>query len=189
LTIGARMLQFIQRVIGGDDMTNITFQFNREKAIETILYLSSRISDSDIYGICKLLYLADKTHLEKYGRFIFGETYCAMKNGATPSNVYDLFKEASEKPLAELEINGHQVIALRDANLDCLSDSDIECLDQVISVWGNVPNWQRKNAAHDDAWGKAWEQRGNKGSVTISVESIAELFDEFDDLIDYLSNT
>jgi len=170
-------------------MANITFQFHREKAIETILYLSHRISDADIYGICKLLYLADKTHLEKYGRFIFGETYYAMKNGATPSNVYDLLKEVSEKPLAELEINGHQIIALRDANLDYLSESDIECLDQVISVWGNVPNWQRKNAAHDNAWGTAWEQRGDRRSVTISVESIAELFDDSDDLIDYLSNS
>lgn len=183
------MLQLIQKVTGGDDMANITFQFNREKAIETILYLSPRISGSDIYGICKLLYLADKTHLEKYGRFIFGETYCAMENGATPSNVYDLLKEISVKPSEELEIKGHQVIALRDANLDCLSKSDIECLDQIIAIWGNVPNWQKKLAAHDNAWEKAWKQRGNKGSIKIPVESIAELFDDSDDLINYLSNS
>jgi uncharacterized phage-associated protein len=169
--------------------TNITFQFNRKKAIETILYLSPRITDSDIYGICKLLYLADKTHLEKYGRFIFGETYCAMKNGATPSNVYDLLKESSEEPSTDLEIKGHQVIALRDANSDYLSETDIECLDQVISVWGKVPNWQRKDAAHDNAWEKAWKKRGDKGSFPIPVESIAELFDDSDDLIAYLSNS
>jgi len=60
-------------------MAGITFQFNRIKAIEAILYLANKVSDSDIYGICKLLYLVDKTCLEKYGRFIFGETYCAMK--------------------------------------------------------------------------------------------------------------
>ena len=169
-------------------MNNIAFQFNRQKSIETILYLSRRISDSDIYGICKLLYFADKTHLEKYGRFIFGETYCAMQKGATPSNAYDLLKEARDKPFAELEINGHQVIALRDANLDYLSESDKECLDQVISVWGNVPNWERKISAHDSAWEEAWERRGDKESVTIPVESIAQLFDDSDDLIEYLSN-
>ena len=52
---------------------SITFQFNQTKAIESLLYLAKEVSDSDIYGICKLLYLADKTSLEKYGRFFFGE--------------------------------------------------------------------------------------------------------------------
>ena len=142
-------------------MANITFLFNRDKAIESILYLSHRINDSDIYGICKLLYLADKTHLEKYGRFIFGETYFAMKNGSTPSNVYDLLNEIIREPTRELEIRGYQVIALRDANTKLLSDSDVECLNQIIEVWGSVPNWQRKVAAHDDAWKTAWEERGD----------------------------
>jgi uncharacterized phage-associated protein len=169
--------------------TNITFQFNRQKAIETIIYLSHRISDPEIYGICKLLYFADKTHLEKYGRFIFGETYCAMKNGATPSNSYDLLKEIADKPLEDLRLEGHMVVASRDANLDLLSKSDVECLDQVIEVWGKVPNWERKKAAHDEAWEQAWSARGSKGSIPMPVETIAELFDDPDELLEYLSNT
>lgn len=182
------MLQFMKKVIGGGDMIGITFQFNRAKAIETILYLAHRISDPDIYGICKLLYFADKTHLEKYGRFIFGDTYCAMEKGATPSNTYDLLKEISHRPLDSFEVIGHQVKALREPDLEYFSDSDIECLNQVIEVWGNVPNWERKKAAHDDAWEKAWQQKGTKGSVIIPIESIAELFDDSEGLIEYLSN-
>ena len=170
-------------------MDNITFKFNRIKAVESILYLSRRISDSDIYGICKMLYLADKTSLEKYGRFIFGESYCAMKQGATPSKSYDLLKEVALSPLNELEVKGIQVIANRDANLEFLSESDVECLAQIISVWGKAPNWSRRDAAHDEAWKKAWDKRGNKGSVRIPVESIAELFDDSEDLLNYLSNS
>jgi uncharacterized phage-associated protein len=169
-------------------VVNITFQFDRKKAIETVLYLANRVKDSDIYGICKLLYLVDKTCLEKYGRFIFGETYCAMKEGPTPSNAYDLLKEASKKPLDELQVKGIQVIALRDADLEYLSESDIECLNQIVDVWGKVPNWSRRDAAHDDAWKKAWEKRGNKHSVKIPIESIAELLADSDDLINYLLN-
>jgi len=168
-------------------MANITFQFDRRKAIEAILYLTKRVSDSDIYGICKLLYLVDKTSLEKYGRFIFGETYYAMKEGSTPSNAYDLLKEAAQTPMSELQIEGNQVIAKRDANLEYLSESDKECLDQIITVWGKVPNWNRRDAAHDDAWKKAWDRRGDKESVKIPVESIAELFDDSEDLLNYLS--
>lgn len=164
-------------------------RFDRAKAIEAIIYLSTRISDSDIYGICKLLYLADKTSLEKYGRFIFGETYCALENGATPSNAYDLLKEASHNSIDGLELKGNMVIATRESNLEYLSQSDIECLNQIINIWGNVPNWVRKQAAHDDAWKQAWEHRGNKGSVKMPIESIAELLDDSGDIINYLSNS
>ena len=169
-------------------MANITFQFDRTKAIEAILYLARKVSNSDIYGICKLLYLADKTSLEKYGRFIFGESYCAMKEGSTPSNAYDLLKQATQVPMSELRVEGNQVIALREANLDYLSESDVECLDQIISIYGRVPNWSRARDAHDDAWKIAWGKRGTKQSVGIPVESIAELLADSDDLIDYLSN-
>jgi uncharacterized phage-associated protein len=169
-------------------VANITFQFDRRKAIEAILYLARKVSDSDIYGICKLLYLVDKTSLEKYGRFIFGESYFAMKEGATPSNAYDLLKEAAQAPINELQVEGNQVIALREAHLDYLSESDIECLDQIISVYGKVPNWSRAIDAHDDAWKKAWDNRGTKLSIRIPIESIAEQLADSDDLIKYLSN-
>jgi uncharacterized phage-associated protein len=189
LTIIDKVLEFRQKVMVKGKMAGITFQFDRAKALETILYLSHRISDSDIYGICKLLYLADKTSLEKYGRFIFGETYSALKEGSTPSHAYDLLKEASKNPISGLEVKGIQVISHRDADLDFFSESDIECLEQIIKIWGSVPNWSRGQATHDEAWKKAWDKRAGKGSVKIPVESIAELFDNYDDLIEYLSNS
>jgi len=169
-------------------MSNITFKFNQTKAIEAILYLAKNVSDSDIYGICKLLYLVDKTSLEKYGRFIFGESYFAMKEGATPSNAYDLLKQVARVPSNELKIEGNQVIPLREPDLDCLSESDIECLNKIIDIYGNMPNWRRGIDAHDDAWKKSWDKRGNRESVGIPIENIAELLADSDDLIDYLSN-
>jgi len=169
-------------------MANITFQFNQTKAVEAILYLAQKVSDSDIYGICKLLYLVDKTSLEKYGRFIFGESYFAMKEGPTPSNVYDLLKQAAKTPVYGLKVEGNQVIPLRNPDLDYLSESDIECLDQIISVYGKVPYWRRARDAHDDAWRVSWSKRGNKRSVQMPVESIVELLTDSVDLADYLSN-
>jgi uncharacterized phage-associated protein len=170
-------------------MAKITFRFDRKKALETILYLARRISDSDVYGVCKLLYLADKTSLQKYGRFIFGETYSALKAGATPSHAYNLLEEARIQPQNGLGVQGNNIITSRDADLDHFSKSDLECLNQVISVWGNVPNWSRGNAAHDEAYQKAWGKKGMKNSVPITIESIAEMFPDSDDLIDYLANS
>jgi len=168
-------------------MSKIEFKFNDKKAIEAILYLANRISDSDIYGICKLLYLVDKTSLEKYGRFIFGETYCAMKGGPAPSNAYDLLKQAKE-PINGIHVQGNSVKALRDADLDSLSESDLECLNQIIATHGQAPNWKRSLDAHDNAYYKTWDTRGRKKSKPISIIDIAKQFDDSDNLIDYLEN-
>lgn len=167
--------------------SKIAFDFNEPKAIETILYLANRISRSYKYKICKMLYLADKTSLEKYGRFIFGESYSAMREGATPSKSYDLLKQIAEGRADDLCVDGNAVVALRDANLDYLSESDIECLDQTIAIYGKNPQRMYRDA-HDDAWGKAWESRGEKRSTDISVRSIAKTLANSKDLIDYLTN-
>jgi len=169
-------------------MANITFQFNQTKAIEAILYLTQKVSNSDIYGICKLLYLVDKTSLEKYGRFVFGESYYAMKEGPTPSNAYDLLKQVAKASVYGLRVDGNQIVPLRNPDLECLSESDIECLDQIISVYGHAPNWFRSKDAHDDAWRESWDKRGRKGSIKMPIENIAELLTDSVDLVDYLSN-
>ena len=165
----------------------ITFEFNEPKAIETILYFANRVSVSQKYNICKMLYLADKTCLEKYGRFIFGESYSAMKQGATPSKAYDLLKRIAEEYSDELRVEGNAIIPLRDANRDYLSESDIECLDRTIAIYDKSPRKMRQDA-HDAAWEKAWNSRGEKRSTDIPVQSIAKTLSDSEDLIDYLTN-
>jgi uncharacterized phage-associated protein len=170
-------------------INQVQFKFNRPKAIEAILYLSQKVSNPEIYDICKLLYLVDKTSLERYGRFVFGETYCAMKEGATPSNVYDILKEAKQEVVDGISVEGNCVIALRSAKQEVLSKSDLECLDHIIAIYGNVSYVKRRQDAHDEAWKKAWGNRGKSGSAMMPVETIAKLFADSDDLISYLHNS
>ena len=70
------------------------FEFNAEKAIEVILYIAEHIKEPTFHTVSKVLYFADKEHLEKYGRFICGDSYIAMRRGPVPSGVYDLLKLA-----------------------------------------------------------------------------------------------
>lgn len=84
-------------------------------------------------------------------------------------------------------MEGNAIVALRDANLDYLSESDIECLDQTIAIYDNNPRKMIRDA-HDDAWEKAWESKGEKRSADISVKSIAETLANSRNLIDYLTN-
>ena len=46
-----------------------------------------------------------------------------------------------------------------------------------------------KDAAHDNAGEKAWAKKGTKKSSHIPIESIARMFQDSDDLVDYLSNS
>ena len=135
-----------------------------------------------------MLYLADKTCLEKYGRFIFGESYFAMREGAIPSKSYDLLKQIAGKSSEELRVEGNAVIPLRDANLDYLSESDTECLDQTIAIYDKNRR-KMHHDAHHGAWENAWNNRGDeKRSADIPVRSIAKILANSADLIDYLTN-
>lgn len=168
---------------------HIQFRFNRSKAIESILYLAQRVREPEVYDVCKLLYLVDKTSLERFGRFVFGETYCALKEGATPSNAYDILKKAKHEPVDGIQVEGTRVVALRSANQELLSKSDLECLDYIITIYGKESYVKRRQAAHDEAWKKIWQNRGVGASAIMPVEVIAQLFADSDDLLSYLHNS
>jgi len=190
LTIYRAVLQWIQKVIGVKRLVAITFKFNRTKAIEALLYLVSKLPNPDVYTICKILYIVDKRSLERYGRFIFGESYVAMQGGATPSNVYNLITRIRKSPTNELKIEGDNIVGLRQADLDYFSISDVECLDYAINKFGKESDWpSRRDESHDEAYREAWNRRGKKGSIKIPIESIARALKNSDELMDYLLNS
>jgi uncharacterized phage-associated protein len=165
----------------------IVFNFDRDKAIEAILYIAHKIEDPTFHSVNKLLYFADKTSLERYGRFISGDFYVALEHGPVPSNTYDLMKYAPETgDLGFLVEDGHHVKPIRQADTEQFSESDIEALDLAIEVYGMMPFWQKTEESHDDAWGKAWEARGNAKSKPMAIEDIAQLLKDGDKLIEHL---
>ncbi len=190
LTIIRKVLQFIQEILcRGKQVAGINFTFDQQKATEAILYLVSKAPVPNLYGICKFLYLADKASLDKYGRFIFGESYVAMKEGGTPSNAYRLLRNLSNNPTNDLKRDGYYIRASRPPELDYLSRSDIECLDQVLEEFGGRDSWtKRRQACHDTAWETAWDKKGDSESYPINIEDIAETLKNSDELIGYLSN-
>lgn len=62
----------------------IFFKCDVEKMVETIVYLANKVPGLKKRQLFSLLYFADKTHLEQYGSFIYGETYYATKEGVVP---------------------------------------------------------------------------------------------------------
>lgn len=123
-----------------------------EKALEVIVYISHYTDN--LFNIVKTLYFADKCHLENYGRLISGETYIAMEDGPVPSGAYDLVKVArgdergydkeivNAQPAQAIKVkkikNKTYIYPLRSANLDLLSESDVECLDWAIKQYAKM---------------------------------------------------
>lgn len=175
-----------------------SFRFQPDKALEAILYVVSK-AHTDKYKTLKILYLADKLHLQRYGRFISGDYYHALKSGPTPMASYDLIQfAAGKKDRCQVDgvreslkagglLNRNNLQVLREPDLDVFSDSDIECLDEVISMLDGVPA-HRKHApiwddVHDAAWKEVWERNKNG---PISIEIIASQFPNSEELIEFL---
>lgn len=68
--------------------TMITNRFDKSKALEVLLYVTHQTQD--MYHTAKIIYFANRYHLEKYGRFIIDDRVIAMKHGPVLSNLYDM---------------------------------------------------------------------------------------------------
>ena len=131
---------------------SILGQFNKEKAIELLLYVTRRCSD--MYTALKVIYFADKDHLSKYGRSISCDRYVAMRHGPVPSGLYDMIKDVRDnhiEPTAFRIENGNKIYPLREPELDLLSETDIEILDESMEQYGSMSFSKLKRQSHDAA--------------------------------------
>jgi uncharacterized phage-associated protein len=160
-------------------MEMVRFNYDKDKSIASILFILNKLGKTDFHKVFKILYFADQKHLTKYGNPITGDIYIAMKNGPVPSKVYDILKTVRDnvkfnvtlKELTDLfEIHGnHEVTAKVNANLDFLSESDIECLESSIEENKNLSFDELTEKSHKDAWNKA--SRDNELSfLDIAIE-------------------
>ena len=132
------------------------FNLNREKAINSLLFVVERLEKADAHKTYKILYFADQKHLLKYARPIFGDTYLKMQYGPVPSfvkNVVDENIEGLEEIVARY--NKHFVNPLKKADLSYLSASDIECLEESIEENKNLSFKELTDKSHDYAYNKA----------------------------------
>ena len=143
-------------------MSNVR-HFDDSKGLEALLYVSERCAN--MYNALKVLYFADKEHLSKYGRSICDDRYVAMSHGPVPSGAYDMVKIArgdslltSSRVTDAISVQGHGLIPLRKPNLDFLSDSDKECLDNAIAQYGHLPFPVLEALSHKESAFKAADE-------------------------------
>lgn len=104
-------------------------RFDLDKAIEVLLYIAQSVDR--IEQLLVTVYVADKMHLERYGRLIYGEIYVTASLGMRPMLMRGLL-EAQVAPIAFKLPDWSRVIPVRKPELDLLSESDVQCLDDAI---------------------------------------------------------
>ncbi len=119
----------------------LRFQFDEQKGVEALTYVASEWPGITAFFAAKVLFYAEKYHMNRYGRPIVADTFVAMPNGPVPSTLYDFIKgrlyqagdpEAIMAAFTVASDHHPSVTALRTADLDFLSPSDRECLDEAI---------------------------------------------------------
>lgn len=171
--------------------TNRNALFNRDSAVEAILYVAGRIGErKDMHKIFKTLYFADREHLSRYGRSITGDVYIAMSYGPVPSKIDDIFKAvrgdsffsgyAGEFKNDFKFVNKFVIEPLRDADMDFLSETDVECLDYGIDKCKGKSFSELVEMSHDLAWNNTRKDR------EMSVKDILRENGETEEYAEYI---
>lgn len=143
------------------------------------------------YDLVKTLFLADRAHLNEWGRPVTFDNYCAMLHGPVPSLSYDLLK-GNEKAMRDRHLGAlpwksvphikstRHFFPVEDAlnPQDTLSASDIEVLSNSLGVVLSLGFGQIRRLTHEDiAYVDAWREDGDRAAYAMKL---GLLFDEPD---------
>lgn len=141
-----------------------------DAGIAALTYIAQHDRERTLHSVFKALYAAEKLHLSRYADTIVGDSFIAMEYGPVPSAMYNLAKALGGADTVKfvdgehfvaakrfLEVSGYHVRAKCLPDLDELSDSAIECLDEAIKALAPMTYGQRVDWSHDEAWRQAPE--------------------------------
>ncbi|MFA5744982.1 MAG: Panacea domain-containing protein [Candidatus Paceibacterota bacterium] len=112
----------------------------------------------------KLIYLADRLHLRKYGRPIVGDIYWAMKLGPVGSRAKsvaeldsmpeDAFSYA-KKYIKPSDDKKQSFASLKPVDTDLFSKTDLECLESVYKTFSDKDQFELAELSHQyPEWAK-----------------------------------
>ena len=123
--------------------------FNFRKATQALNYFARQDGGkTNKIKALKLVYLADRLHLRRYGRLITNDTYFAMEFGPVPSGVKDIAQECSDF-LSDIEqpysseyikpIGNKGYKSIHPVDEAVFSDSDLEVIEYI---WNNFSGFK-----------------------------------------------
>lgn len=167
----------------------LSFQFDFDATKTALLYLASKeLPEFDKYRAVKLLFLADREHLLRYGRTITGDSYNALPYGPTPARTLELLNGLERvalegtAPQSDMVANFARLIEVTDLahptyhvssepDLDALSESDLMALDAVVREHGRKSFDELRDLTHGmKAYTNAWRIDSTRRKFPMSFE-------------------
>lgn len=156
--------------------------FDEVRTAQAAAYLLFRAGGKlPVIKLVKLLYLAERLSLKKYGEPITGDRLVSMPHGPVLSMTYDLINGAllSEEGGWESWISDRasHVVALRDpskirtpeTDLRRLSESDLEVLEEVWTEFGHWDRWDLVTHMHSGACPEWEDPEGSSRPIPYEV--------------------
>lgn len=133
-------------------------EFSYKKAVQALNYFASKEKGGklDKLKAIKLIYLADRFHLRKYGRPITNDRYWAMPLGPVGSSVKDIAEISGFLADDEAEYvsefitkeGSHQVKSKKDVDASVFSASDIDALHVIQATYGDLSTHKLVEEVH-----------------------------------------
>ena len=148
----------------------IRFEMNANKAIEVLTWLANEQPGIAAFHVSKVLYYADKEHLNLYGRPVLGDIYIRMEFGPVPSKTYDLIKKENlelsvlKKFREAVDVRGgfRHLHPLREPNMEMFSRTDIVCLRNALKKYGTRDFGVLSRISHSET---AWTNAPENGPI------------------------
>ena len=131
---------------------------NTHTIVQALHYVLKRVGSANKLKLVKLLFLADKYHLQLFGRTITADEFIAMKRGPVGSVTKDILDfdqdwlesedvEYSEKFLERVGDFDYKAKSI-ECEYEMLSETDIKALDFVLTRFGALSHGQLIDLTH-----------------------------------------
>ncbi len=148
--------------------------FSEEKVTHMASYLLLKRGGRMSYlKLLKLLYLAEREALAKWGESMSGDKFVSMPRGPVMSSTYDLIQSMGLIWNGFITSEANHELALKpeisEDDLDELSISEMKILDKIFEEFGAMSRWEIVDYTHDNC--KEW-QDPDGSSFPIKLEDI-----------------
>lgn len=162
----------------------VHLEFNYKKAVQALNYFALKEGGQiNKMKAIKLIFIADRYHLRKYGRPITNDEYFAMSYGPVASGVKDIaemsdFLGPKENSYAEkfLIVAERYDVKAKGTELgEVFSKSDLEALSFSWNKFGEIPEFELSEITHQyPEWRKHKNRLKTQSRVRMNYEDFFE---------------